>query len=84
LKKYVRPSIRITGNWFEAGNVNTLKIILGVNSATITGTPPAKNAVNWGLALTTKSVPELIVKIVTQPDEDGLIKTIYLYNSSLS
>jgi hypothetical protein len=26
----------------------------------------------------------LIVKIVTQPDEDGLIKTIYLYNASLN
>jgi hypothetical protein len=42
------------------------------------------NSTNWGMELSTRSIPELIVKIKTVADEDGLIKTAYLYNAGLN
>lgn len=81
LKKFTRPAINITGNWFEVGDVDTLAVLLDINKLDVAGSP---DSVNWGMSLTTRSLPELIVKIVTVPDDNNKIKTAYLYNAGVS
>ena len=81
LKKFTRPAVTISGNWFEVGDIDVLKIILGVSSAD-EAWPPAST--NWGMNIATRDIPELIVKIVTVADSDGAVNTAYLYNAGLS
>ncbi|MDD3302282.1 MAG: hypothetical protein PHN31_01905 [Candidatus Gracilibacteria bacterium] len=81
LKKFTRPSAIISGNWFEVGDIDALKVLLGINSLDVVGSP---TSVNYGMNLTTRTIPELIVKIVTVPDANNKVNTVYLYNSGLS
>jgi hypothetical protein len=77
LKKFTRPQVNITGNWYEVGDIDTLKVLLNIDSAIISGTP---DAVVTGWELSTRDLPELIVKIVAT-DLAGKVKTAYLYNA---
>jgi hypothetical protein len=81
LKKFTRPSVTVSWNWFEVWDINTLKVILWINSLDVVWTT---NSVDYWLTLTTRDIPELIVKIVTVPDDNNKIKTVYLYNAWLS
>lgn len=81
LKSFSLPTINITGNWFETGDVDALEVLLGIQSLAVAGSP---NSVNYGFNLATRVIPELVVKIVTDADENGNVKTAYLYNAGLS
>lgn len=81
LKKFTRPAISVAGNWFEVGDVDALAVILGINSLDVAGSP---NSVNWGFNITTRDIPELIVKIVTVANDAGESDTAYVYDSGIS
>jgi len=78
---FTRPAVTISGNWFESWDIDVLKIVLGVSSADEVW-PPAST--NWGMNLTKRDIPELILKIVTVADDNGSVNTTYLYNAGLS
>jgi hypothetical protein len=65
LKKYTRPAITISWNWFEVWEIDTLKVILWISSLDVVWTP---NSTNYWMNLNTREIPELIIKIVTTPD----------------
>ncbi len=81
LKKFTRPSAIISWNWFEVWDIDALKVLLGINSLDVVWSP---TSVNYWMNLTTRTIPELIVKIVTVPDANNKVNTVYLYNSWLS
>lgn len=81
LKTFSQPAVNLTGSWFETGDVDALKILLGINSLNVAGSP---NSVDYGMKLNTRTIPELIVKVVTEPDENNKVKTVYLYNAGIN
>lgn len=81
LKTFTEPAVNITGNWFETGDVDTLEVLLGIDQLAVAGSP---NSINYGFNISTRVVPELIVKIVTVPDENNKIKTVYAYNAGIN
>lgn len=81
LKKFTRPQVTISWNWFEVWDVDALSILLGITSLAVAGSP---TSVDYGWNNTTRTIPELIVKIVTVADSNGDVDTVYLYNAWLS
>jgi len=81
LKKYTRPSVIISWNWFEVWDIDALKILLWINSLAVAGSP---TSVDYWFNLSTRTIPELIVKIVTVADSNWDVDTVYLYNAWLS
>lgn len=81
LKKFTRPAVVISWNWFEVWDIDSLKVILWINSLAVVGSP---TSVNYGFNLTTRTIPELIIKIVTVPNAEWKVKTFYLYNAWVS
>lgn len=81
LKTFSQPSVNLTGNWFETGDVDALKILLGIESLNVAGSP---DSVDYGMNINTRVVPEIIVKVVTEPDENNKVKTVYMYNAGIS
>ncbi len=81
LKKFTRPAVTISWNWYEVWDIDTLKVILWINSLAVVWTP---NSVDYGFNLATRTIPELIIKIVTTADTDWDVNTTYLYNAWLS
>lgn len=81
LKKFTRPQVTISWNWFEVWDVDALEILLWINQLAVAGSP---TSVDYGFNLSTRTIPELIVKIVTTADTNNKVNTVYLYNAWLS
>lgn len=75
------PQAKISGNWFETGEVIDLQYLLGLNVLDVAGSPAKKI---YGQNLTTKELPKLVIKIIGKSDTDWLENTIYLYDAGLS
>lgn len=75
------PTIKISWNWYETGEVNTLKTILGLNVLDIAWSPDQRI---YGLNISSKELPKIVVKIVGRDDANGKNNTIYLYDAGLS
>jgi len=75
------PTIKIAWNWYETGEVNVLKTILGINVLDVTGTPDQRI---YGLNISSKELPKIVVKIIGKDDANGKNNTIYLYDAGLS
>lgn len=75
------PTIKISWNWYETGEVNTLKTILGLNVLDIAWNPDQRI---YGLNISSKELPKIVVKIVGRDDANGKNNTIYLYDAGLS
>jgi hypothetical protein len=76
-----RPESKIVGTWYESGDIDVIKKLLGVNVLDVAGSPASKI---YGQNLTTKALPKLVVKIVGRADAAGKKNIIYLYDSAMN
>ena len=72
------PMVKVTWNWFETGDVNSISALIWANVQT-SGTGRI-----YGQNITAKSLPHLVVKIVWVADSAWLSNTIYLYDAWMS
>ena len=75
------PTAKISGNWYETGEVNVLKTILGLNVLDVAWTPNER--IYWQ-NINSKELPKIVIRIVGKDDADWLNNTIYLYDAWLS
>lgn len=75
------PTAKISGNWYETGEVNVLATILWLSVLDVAWTPGARV---YGQNITSKELPKIVIKIVGQDDSSGYNNTIYLYDAGLS
>lgn len=75
------PTAKVSGNWYETGEVNVLKTILGL---TVLDVAWATAQRLYGQNITSKTLPKVVIKIVGKDDTNGKNNTIFLYDAGLS
>lgn len=75
------PTAKISGNWFETGEIGSLEKMLGVEVLNVWGSPASKI---YGQNITTKELPKIVIKIVGKDDTNGKSNTVYLYDAGMS
>lgn len=81
LKTFTQPAVNISWNRYEVWDADVLEIVLWINQLAVSGSP---NSVDYWFKLSSRTLPELIVKIVTDADDNNEVKTVYLYNAGIS
>lgn len=75
------PTAKISGNWYETGEVNVLKTILWLSVLDVAWTPGCRV---YGQNISSKELPKIVIKIVGKDDANNKNNVIYLYDAGLS